>query len=85
MLPTVNPDLFKIEGGNVQVPQKLLEHAHADLHKANVTKVIQLPAGTFQIEARQMSTSHVSPNIQEKNSSALPCSGLLSSALACHD
>ena len=60
MLPTVNPDLFKVEGGNVQVPQKLLEHAHPDLHRANVTRILKLPDGTFQIEAMQHMTSHVS-------------------------
>lgn len=61
MLPTVNPDLFKVEGGNVQVPQKLLERAHPDLHRANVTRILKLPDGTFQIEAMQHMTSHVSP------------------------
>ena len=57
MLPTVNPDLFKIDGGNVQVPQLLLEHAHPDLHKTNVTKIVKSSDGTFQIETQD--SSHV--------------------------
>lgn len=57
MLPTVNPDLFKIDGGNVQVPQMLLDHAHPDLHKTNVTKIVKTSAGTFQIETQD--SSHV--------------------------
>lgn len=57
MLPTVNPDLFKVDGGNVQVPQMLLEHAHPDLHKTNVTKIVKSSDGTFQIETQD--SSHV--------------------------
>lgn len=59
MLPTVNPDLFKIDGGNVQVPQMLLDHAYPDLHKTNVTKIVKSSDGTFQIETRHQDSSHV--------------------------
>ena len=59
MLPTVVNDLFKIEGGNVQVPEKLLHHAHASLHRANVTVVQRLPDGTYQFEATQDSGTKV--------------------------
>ena len=59
MLPTVNPDLFKIDGGNVQVPQMLLDHAHPDLHKANVTRIVRSSDGTFHIETLQQGSSHV--------------------------
>lgn len=59
MLPTVVNDLFKIEGGNVQVPEKLLDHAHANLHHANVTIIQRLPDGTYQIEATEGSETKV--------------------------
>ncbi|DBB04108.1 hypothetical protein WJX77_009419 [Trebouxia sp. C0004] len=59
MLPTVNPDLFKIDGGNVQVPQMLLDHAHPDLHKSNVTKIVKSSDGTFQIKTLHQESSHM--------------------------
>ena len=72
MLPTVNPNLFKVDGGNVQVPQKLLEHARADMHKANVTKVIKLADGTYQIDALYQSTSRVSCSCESEQKAAKP-------------
>ena len=72
MLPTVNPNLFKIDGGNVQIPQKLLEHARADMHQANVTKVIKLADGTYQIHALYQSTSRVSCSSESEQKAAKP-------------
>ena len=59
MLPTVNPDLFKIDGGNVQVVHKLLESAQPELRVANVTHVTRLPNGTFTIQSSQHSMVQV--------------------------
>jgi len=84
MLPTVNPDLFKVDGGNVQVPQLLLEHAHPDLHKTNVTKVVKSSAGTFQIETQD--SSHVgSVYCISPHTCCLlqPCYAIVHEALCC--
>ena len=62
MLPTVNPDLFKIDEGNVQVAQKLLEYAQPELSTANVTQISKLPNGSYTIESSQGSAAQVRPS-----------------------
>ena len=57
MLPTVDNDLFQIEGGNVQVPKKLLDYSHAHMTTANVSHVTRLPNGSYTI------TSHGSTQV----------------------
>ena len=59
MLPTVVNDLFQIEGGNVQVPQKLLEYAGAHMTTANVTQITRLPNGSYSITSRQHASTQV--------------------------
>ena len=51
MLPTVVNDLFQIEGGNMQVPQKLLEYADVLLHRASTVTHITDLDGHYQIQA----------------------------------
>ena len=59
MLPTVVNDLFQIEGGNVQVPKKLLDHAGAHITTANVTQISRLPNGSYTITSRQHASTQV--------------------------
>ena len=59
MLPTVVNDLFQIEGGNVQVPKKLLDNAGARMMTANVTKISRLPTGAYTITSRQHAITQV--------------------------
>ena len=60
MLPTVNNDLFKVEGGNAQVPEQLLQHASVQLCNASVTHIIKSEDGTFQVKATGKDTPQVS-------------------------
>lgn len=59
MLPTVVNDLFQIEGGNVQVPKKLLEYAGAHMTTANVTQITRLRNGSYSITSRQHASTQV--------------------------
>ena len=59
MLPTVVNDLFQIEGGNVQVPKKLLDNAGARMMTANVTKISRLPTGAYTITSQQHAITQV--------------------------
>lgn len=59
MLPTVVNDLFQIEGGNVQVPRKLLDYAHAHMTIANVSHITRLPNGSYTITSRQHAATQV--------------------------
>ena len=59
MLPTVVNNLFKIEGGNMQVPQKLLEYANVLLHHdSTVTHILGLN-GRYQIRAEHHGSATV--------------------------
>ena len=66
MLPTVDNDLFQIEGGNVQVPQKLLDYAHAHMTAANVSHVTRLPDGSYTITSRQHGSTQVRSHVSFK-------------------
>ena len=79
MLPTVNPDLFKIDEGNVQVAQKLLEYAHPELVTANVTHISKLPNGSYTIESSQGSTVQVRRTCSDQHtfSHAMICCSML--------
>lgn len=59
MLPTVVNDLFKIDGGNAQVPEQLLQHAHVKMHNASVTAIMKLKDGSFQLQAHGTDASEV--------------------------
>lgn len=52
MLPTVDNDLFKISGGNAQVPQRLLQHADVHMCNASVTRIVKLESGSYQLKAQ---------------------------------
>ncbi|KAL3154565.1 hypothetical protein ABBQ32_014022 [Trebouxia sp. C0010 RCD-2024] len=52
MLPTVVNKLFQIEGGNVQLPKKILEYAHPHMTTANVTHISRLPDGSYTITSQ---------------------------------
>lgn len=92
MLPTVDNDLFQIEGGNVQVPKKLLDYAHAHMTTANVSHVTRLPNGSYTITSRQHGSTQVRPTYSKLCSQALsPCPQLhgfshtCAGAAACDD
>lgn len=51
MLPTVDNSLFKIDGGNAQVPEHLLQHAMVQMCNASVTEIVKLDSGRYQLKA----------------------------------
>lgn len=50
MLPTVDNDLFRIKGGNSQVPKQLLQQSNAQLCNATVTGVVKLQGNAYQLK-----------------------------------
>ena len=50
MLPTVDNDLFRISGGNSQLPKQLLQQANALLCNATVTGVAKLQGNAYQLK-----------------------------------
>ena len=74
MLPTVDNSLFKISGGNAQVPDQLLQHAMVQMCNASVTEIVKLDSGRYQLKA-QGSDAHQVPSLS--NSAVLRSHPLL--------
>lgn len=60
MLPTIDPDLFQIKGGNMQLPQRLLQRSNVSLHRPAIVQSVEaLHAGNYQLEVIEQSGSKV--------------------------
>lgn len=73
MLPTVVPKLFQVEGGNVQVPKKLLEWAQPHLTIANVTHIYRLSNGSYTITSQHHASNQVCWFLCIEHCSAVRC------------